>query len=92
MSGKQLQACRLGPHSLSWGLSRDGGGYCRRSRSSRLQAMALVGLVGTMWRLPAALPHPPVASMLPLVQGWLTQALWRPFCGLHLLGLARGCV
>lgn len=51
--------------------------------------MALGGLVGTMWRLPAALPHPPVAPMLPSVQGWLNQAPQRPFSGLHVLGLAK---
>lgn len=59
VSGEQLQ---VGPTVPLVGPQQRWGSRCGRSRSSRLQALSLVGLVGSIWKLPAALPHPPCGT------------------------------
>lgn len=56
MSGKQLQAGPTEP--LSWGLSRDGVAAAEGAEAAGCRPCPL-GLVGSIWKLPAALPHPP---------------------------------
>jgi hypothetical protein len=86
-SGEQLQA---GPTASGLGpQQRWGGGCCRRSRSSRLRALSLRGLVGSIWRLPAASPHPPCGT-----HAAFSVRVGEPgpsgcSCGLNLLGLAK---